>query len=378
MKKSIVSKWLATSAILSSTILSSNVFAAGTEAGTLIENTATVSFTRGTTPATKTSKIGFKVDEVINVNVTSANASNNITNGDTSVAITYTVTNIGNGPESFKLFDSFGATNELPLADSDLKIYYIDTASADGFDPNTINETLYTGSDINILSDESITVYIVTNVPNGAVLNSLTDLKLEAVSQTASATIKASESAFGTVIPNVGEGSTNAIIAANQGRDSASSELKVTTFDSSQALDVTINKLILGASALLNNTSTVTTQKIPGAMVTYFIKVTVKNDTAKGLSISDFIPANMTYVANSLRLQKAANSTINTPTYLTPALASNTSANYSNFTALTDTNTDSDGAEALLNSGNVESINVVLGDVAPGEYALLLDAIINN
>jgi uncharacterized repeat protein (TIGR01451 family) len=379
MTKKQLSKLLASSAMLGSVLLSGHVCAVGTNAGTAINNTATVSFTRGGSSNSQQASASFKVDEIINVNVTAANVSNNITNGDQNVAITYTVTNTGNGPEEFKLFDIISATNDLPLSNNDLTVYYVDTASSDGsFDPNNINETLYTDTNINILNDESITVYIVTDVPNGAALNSLTDLVITAVSQTEANGIAASNSSFGDVIPGAGENSTNAIIAVEQGSDDASSELKVTTFDPSQSLEVFINKTILGSSARVNNSATVTNQKIPGAMVTYFIKVTVDNQTATALSISDVIPTDMTYVAESLRKQEAAGSTINTPTYITPAFPAGTPATYSNFSALSDNNGDADGGETVPNTGTVDSINVNFGDLVPGEYAILLDATINN
>ena len=379
MKKNTFSKLLATSAILSSAILSSNAFAVGTDAGISIENTATVSFTRNGSTDTEQASVSFSVDEIINVNVTGSTAIANVTNGETGVALSYTVTNLGNGPEEFKLLETIGTTNDLPLDVSDLKVYYVKTADSDGsFDPNNINETLYTDAAINILNDESITVYIVADVPNAAVLDSLTDLVLTAVSQTEAGGIKAGESSFGTVLTGAGENGTDAIVAVEQGRDDASSELKVTIFDPSQTLEVSIDKSILGSGALLNGTATQTVKKIPGAMVTYFIKVTVENDTATALTISDIIPANMTYVANSLRKQSAASSTITTPTYITPALSTNTPATYVNFTALTDVNSDADGAATVPNSGEVNSISVEFGDLAPGEYAILLDATIDN
>jgi len=379
MKNKNFSKLLASSAILSGVLLSSNVFAVGTEAGTTVENTATVSFSRGGSSDSEQASISFNVDEIINVNVTGAVGSSNITNGDTDVSLSYIVTNTGNGPEKFKLSDAIGATNDLPIANGDLTVYWVATALSDGsFDPNNINENLYIDDDINILNDESITVYIVTNIPNGAAENDLTDIVLTAVSQTEAAGIKAGDSSFGTVFESAGVNSTNAILAVNQGRDDASSELKVTTYDPSRSLEVSINKTILGSSALINNSNNVTGEKIPGAMVTYFIKVLVENDTATALSISDIIPADMTYVAASLRKQEAANSTINIPNYIAPALPAGTPATYSNFTALTDDNSDVDGGETVPNTGNVESIKVDFGDLAPGEYAILLDATINN
>jgi len=382
MKKNKFSSVLSTSLIVGSAFISSNAFAVGTDAGTAISNTATVSFTRGGTPDSEQASVSFNVDEIINVNVTAANASNNITNGDDNVAIAYTVTNTGNGTELFKLLDSINsANNGLPLSSGDLTVYFDTSPTPDGFDPNSINEQLYTGTDISIANDGFITVYIVTDVPNGAALNTKSELLLTAVSQTEAGGIKAGESSFGTVIPTAGEGTTNAIVAAEQGRNNASSELTVTTFDPSKSLVVNINKTILGSTALISNagTNVITDQKIPGSVVTYFIKVAVENDGATALSISDIIPTDMTYIANSMRVQDAAGSTINIPTYIAPTLPAATPVTYSNFDALTDAADALDGATTSSNAaGRVQSITVDLGDLAIGEYAILLDATINN
>lgn len=382
MKKNKFSSVLSTSLIVGSAFIGSNAFAVGTDAGTAISNTATVSFTRGGTPDSEQASVSFNVDEIINVNVTAANASNNITNGDDNVAIAYTVTNTGNGTELFKLLDSINsANNGLPLSSGDLTVYFDTSPTPDGFDPNSINEQLYTGTDISIANDGFITVYIVTDVPNGAALNTKSELLLTAVSQTEAGGVKAGESSFGTVIPTAGEGTTNAIVAAEQGRNNASSELTVTTFDPSKSLVVNINKTILGSTALISNagTNVITDQKIPGSVVTYFIKVAVENDGATALSISDIIPTDMTYIANSMRVQDAAGSTINIPTYIAPTLPAATPVTYSNFDALTDAADALDGATTSSNAaGRVQSITVDLGDLAIGEYAILLDATINN
>jgi len=386
MKKNKLSSILTTSLIVGSALIGSNAFAVGTDAGTAISNTATVSFTRGGSPDSEEASISFNVDEIINVNVTAANASSNITNGDQNVAITYTVTNTGNGPELFKLFDSINsANNGLPLSASDLTVYVNTSQTPGAFNPNTPGQIAYAGESISINNDEFITVYIVTDVPNGSAKDTKTELLLAAVSQTEANGVKASESSFGTVIPTAGEGSTSAIIAAEQGRNDASTELTVTTFDPSKSLVVTINKTILGSTALISNAGTdvLTDQKIPGSVVTYFIKVSVENDGATALSISDIIPTDMTYIANSMRVQNAAGSTINTPTYIAPTLPAATPITYSNFAALTDAAdaaaVGGDGASTSSNAaGRVLSITADLGNLAIGEYAILLDATINN
>jgi uncharacterized repeat protein (TIGR01451 family) len=361
--------------LLASLFYNIEALAIGTDAGTPINNIATVSFTTGGTQQTAEANISFNVDEVINVNVTATPTSGTITNGDKNVVLSYTISNIGNGPENFKLVESLGTNNSLPLTLGDLKVYIDKSSSPVGFDPT---DTLYTDTDITISNDESITVYIVTDVPNASVKDTLTDLVITAISQTEAGGTKASESSFGSVIPTAGEGSTNAIIAVEQGRDSASSELKVSVFDPSKALSVVITKTILGSNALINNTSTSSDQKIPGALVTYFIKLVVKNDTANSVVINDVIPANMTYVPSSLRRKLAPAGTITAPVYIAPALPAETPATYPSFTPLTDSESDSDGAKTIPNTGTVTSISVDLNDLTPGEYAILLDAKINN
>jgi uncharacterized repeat protein (TIGR01451 family) len=376
-------KTLLTSTIIAgSALMSTHSFAIGTDAGTAISNTATVSFTRGGSVDSEQASISFKVDEIINVNVTAANASSNITNGDQNVAITYTVTNTGNGTELFKLFDSINSSNNgLPLSASDLTVYVNTSQTPGAFDPNNASQQPYAGEDISITNDKFITVYIVTNVPNGAELDTKSELLITAISQTNANGVTAGNSSFGDVIAGAGENGTDAIIAVNNGQDNASSELLVTVFDPTKSLVVNITKTILGSTALISNAGTdiVTDQKIPGAVVSYFIKVSIENSGATALSISDIIPPDMTYIANSMRLQDASGSTINTPTYIAPSLPTAIPVTYSNFNALTDAADAADAAATSTDAaGRVQSITVNLGDLAIGEYALLLDATINN
>lgn len=378
MKKNTFSKLLATSAILSSAMFSASAFALGTEASSKISNTATVSFkNNGTDKSVVSDPAIFYVDEIINVNVTAANSNSNVTNGDQNVALSYTVTNTGNGSEAFALSQSINtANNSLSLDLNDLTIYYTATPNPGVFDATDVNTKIY-NDDIVIGSDEEITVYIVTNVPNTAVVDDKSELVLTAISQTEGA----NSAALGDVL--AGKGDTNAdnvaisaVVAVNQGRDSDNAELKVTDYDPTQILEVSIDKSILGVSALVNNVAI--EKNIPGAMVTYFIKVTVKNATATELSISDIIPTDMTYVPGSLRKQSSpVDGIINKPAYQTPGVAANTPAIYSNFDPVTDINTDNDGAATTPNTGAVKSIKVDFNDAVPGEYAILLDATIN-
>ena len=77
--------------------------AAGVDAGTLIQNTASATYTSGSGSGSVTSNtVTIKVDELLDVAVTGVDAAPISTGAGTSV-LSYSLTNTGNGPEAFKL-----------------------------------------------------------------------------------------------------------------------------------------------------------------------------------------------------------------------------------------------------------------------------------
>ena len=78
--------------------------AAGVDAGTLIENRAQATFdTPQGSQSTQSNTVTLRVDEILDVALASLDPGT-ITSATTDVVLSFTLTNAGNGPESFALF----------------------------------------------------------------------------------------------------------------------------------------------------------------------------------------------------------------------------------------------------------------------------------
>ena len=87
-----------------SLLLLQHVVAAGTAVGTIVENTATVDFVYAGFPATQVSNTTtFQVAERIEVIVTPQSGQVVVLVNDTARSLLFTVTNTGNGTETFQL-----------------------------------------------------------------------------------------------------------------------------------------------------------------------------------------------------------------------------------------------------------------------------------
>ncbi|MFN3586942.1 MAG: hypothetical protein ACK4UT_05505, partial [Moraxellaceae bacterium] len=112
---------LALPAILLSAAVSPAAFAAGTTAGTNITNTATVTYEdpNGDPQSENSNTSTFQVDELLNVTVSNNNPGNvTVLTPDNNVVLSFTVTNTGNGNETYALSaasalsgDQFDPTN---------------------------------------------------------------------------------------------------------------------------------------------------------------------------------------------------------------------------------------------------------------------------
>ena len=282
--KNKLSSLLTTSLIVGSAFVGSNAFAVGTLAGTDVSNIATVTYgPAGNTTTDSSAPAVFTVAEVININVTAldAGANINVIPGETSAVQAYQVTNLGNGDESYNL-QSSSAGDFSPTS----QIYYelVTPTTVFGFD-NDGTETIY-GTLPSLDPDQEYYVYIVSNIPAGAVVGDTSTLQLIVTS----ATPGASGAAVGTVLP------TGEIVAVTGGTTNGSTTFTV-ILDPTTV--VTISKTIDSVTANVGGT-TVTGQYIPGATVKYLISVVVTGDPAEELTISDTLPSDTTYVANTL------------------------------------------------------------------------------
>lgn len=276
-------------AFLASTLfLASTASAEGTLAGTDIANTADVSYVLDGTPVTQSSNtVTITVAEILDVAVVLQSPQVTVASGDTDQALVYTVTNTGNGSESFRLdIDNSDATDDFdPMAAT--PAIYFDTDGSGDFSVGDVAYSAGTNDPV-LAPDESITIILVNNIPlnlnNGDVGRS----ELTAEANTGSG-------AAGTRFPGAGTNGTDAVTGTTTGLVSVSGEYVVA--------DVTL---------LFNKSAVVSDQfggsdPVPGATITYTITVEVTGTgTATAVQLEDLIPANTTYTGNSLTFNGTA------------------------------------------------------------------------
>ncbi|QLC21710.1 DUF11 domain-containing protein [Parasphingopyxis sp. CP4] len=257
--------------------------AAGTPAGTPIQNTASASYDDGGTTITVDSNtVTLVVDEILDIAVTSADPGDiTAAPGELNAVLTYTVTNGGNGPEPALL------TGDPNIAgddfDPDAISIFIDTDGNGNYDPGT--DTLYDPTTPPVLAaDETITVFILGDIPATAADTERSEVSLTATAATGSG-------APGTVFAGQGEGGANAVVGSTGATDVDSGFY-----------------LIVDADLDLTKTATVVdqfggTSQIPGATITYQLtSEATGTGTLANVVITDAIPADTTYVANSITL----------------------------------------------------------------------------
>lgn len=264
--------------------LGSESLAAGTPAGTVIENTATVSFDVGGTPLSVDSNTTtLTVDERIDVTVTVQSPQVLVAANDTNRELLFTVTNTGNGTETFQLaIDSVIAGNDFDPVPAVPAIYF----DTDGSGDFNVGDQAYTpgSNDPVLLADESVDVFLINDIP-GTVLNGqIGRSELTATSATGTG-------APGTEFAGQGDNGVDAIIGTTGGEAADLGEYLV----SEVAVSVTKAQAVtdpFGGS-----------EPLPGSTITYTITVEVTSTgTASTSVLSDAIPTFTTYVPNSVTL----------------------------------------------------------------------------
>ena len=274
-------------ALLASTSVAAN--AAGTVAGTDILNVAEASYddNGGGRVVVPSNEVTIKVDELLDVTVASSDAGDiPVDPGDTQQVTTYLVTNTGNGTEEFVLSaDTTKAGDDFDTANP---VIYID-ANGDGvFDINI--DTLYTpgSNEPELAPDASVTVFILSDIPGSATDGQRAEVELTATAETGSGVP-------GTVFAGAGDGNTDAVVGASGAEAEDSSFFVIESALVSLVKSATIADPFGG------------TQPVPGATITYQLVANVSGSgTLNGLVITDDIPADTSYVAESITLNGVA------------------------------------------------------------------------
>jgi len=284
--------WAACAAVsIASLVGSLSAHALGTAAGTQIQNTAQISYSVGaTTLSTSSNTTTITVAEILDVTVTLNTATATVTPGATQEELVFTVTNTGNGTESFSLAglstltgDDFDPTPAAPF------IYFDTDGSGDlsagdtAYVPNTNDPVLAADG-----AGASTRVIVVNSIPNTALDGQRGRSQLSASSRTGVGTP-------GTLFAGQGDGGIDAVVGTTGASAQMFGEYRV------EALQISAVKSQSVADPFGG------TRPVPGARINYQIVVTAAGTgSATSVNFSDAIPANTTYVAGSLTLNSTA------------------------------------------------------------------------
>lgn len=260
-------------------------YAAGTLAGTDIQNVASATFDTAGGPVTiQSNTVTIKVDELLDVTVSSSDPGDVITSpGQTSNVQSFRVSNTGNGDEAFALTAT--VANGGDDFDPSLQQIVIDTNGNGVFDAGV--DVVYTAgvNDPVIAPDQNITVFVITSTPAGVADTNRANVSIAAAAVTGTGLP-------GTSFPNAGQGGGNAVVGTTGAQSSANGFLAV------QATSVTLNKTATILDPFGGN------RPVPGAIVTYSLVATVAGTgILNNLVITDPIPVGSQYQAGSITLQ---------------------------------------------------------------------------
>ncbi len=256
--------------------------AAGVDAGTLIENTATATYDDGSGPQTVDSNtVVVRVDELLDVTVTSLDGGP-IGTAPGDEVLTFEVTNQGNGPEAFELTANPAvAGNDF---DTTVNNIAVDTNGNGTYDPG-VDQILASPETTAVLAaDETLTVFVLVTVPPSATDTQTSDVELIAEAVTGAG-------APGDTFAGQGVDGGDAIVGTTGADSTATGSLLVgiTTVDLIKSADVV--DPFGGTSA------------VPGSVVTFTISAEVTGSgSVDNLIVTDAFPADTTYVAGTLTL----------------------------------------------------------------------------
>lgn len=273
--------WLS---VLTACLASASSWAAGTPAGTVIDNQVQVSFVMGGSPATVDSNTtSIAVAERIDVSVTPLTPQTFVAPGSASNSLLFRVTNVGNGSEMFAL-----AANSAVIGDDfdpllTTPAIYFDTDGNGQLSP--ADEAYAPGSNDPLLAaDESVDVLLTNDIPTAVTDGQIGRSELSARSLTGNG-------APGDPFPNQGDGGVDALVGSSGGLAGGLGEYV--------ADDVQID---IVKSVVVRDPSG-GTEPVSGATLTYTITIEVVNSgTASASVFADPIPANTSFVASSIFL----------------------------------------------------------------------------
>jgi uncharacterized repeat protein (TIGR01451 family) len=271
-----------------SLVIATPAFAAGTLAGTDIDNIAEATYETPSGPVTiQSNMVRIKVDELLDVTVVTTDPGDITTApGAIGNVQTFRVTNTGNGEEAFRLTANTGVGGDD--FDPTLTQIVLDTNGNGVYDPGVDTVYVAGSNDLVLQPDQSRIVFVITSTPIAVTNGNRGTTNLLAVAVTGSGTP-------GTSFAGVGQGGGNAVVGTTGADADANSFLAV------QAASLALVKSATILDPFGGN------RPVPGAVITYSIVATVSGaGSLSNLVITDPIPAATAYQLNSITLEAAA------------------------------------------------------------------------
>ena len=284
-------------------LLSVPAAARGTEAGTIIPNTADMHFTvDGANRSIRSNTTTTRVDEILDVVVVAEQAEPVTTDSPMTEAIlSFLVTNIGNGNEDYaiRLQSNINEGGFDPVATT----LYVEQNGVPGLQVGAGGDLPYIeGSTLSFAANAQHSIYVVAEIPAGVTSNALSQVRLRAVSATLFAQTGLHDPDLpdfplpGTDFPLAGDHGSTAVVGLSH------NPAEPVFFDVSgfkiDAPIVTLDKSAIAVRALDGSDAV-----RPGSIVDYQLQVVVLgNGAIERATLTDSLPPELAFIAGSLRI----------------------------------------------------------------------------
>jgi uncharacterized repeat protein (TIGR01451 family) len=274
-----------------------SVYAAGTEAGTSISNTASVNYSVGGVVQTpiNSSTATFVVDRRIFLSLVALTPSPTELDATvpaaTGVVRSFRITNTSNRPIGFSFTPTNAASDDFELANLAVRVDSAASQSSSGtFVPGTYDSSTDTATTVAMLgADQSTTVFVLGDIPGAAANGDDGTVNLQAVSIEPTTL---NVGAVGTVIAQTTGADTAGIdtVFGDTGRDGTESTTNVYTVSSAT---LAVTKTATVVSDPFNNATD--PKAIPGAVLEYAIAIANTGAVpALQVGVSDVLNASTT------------------------------------------------------------------------------------
>ncbi len=270
---------IAATGLISLCLLSMHSISAGTAAGSVIDNEATVSYSQGANTLNTTSvKASITVQELIDATMLSQNSNPVTVNIDeTGIPLKFALSNDGNGDESFKIVpQNLTQPEEFNLIFGNI---YMD--DGDGiFTAN--NETLLTDATTEVIAaGDAIVIWLVLDTPSGISPGDVSNIQLNAQASSFLGLTNPFNPALGSIAESIGDGGTDAVYGAIK-PVMAQTQLLVSE------IQVRMSKSIINGTYIIGGRNE---HLVPGANVQYQLDVSITGSgAAENLIVEDQLP----------------------------------------------------------------------------------------